>query len=549
MTEERTVFKIWNNFRTKKTIVVVDASDNNLYENLILKASEKLQIDGSQLVLETDGTTIDENEALVMLNKEIFILLDKNEFWVPSVTNTTNTSSIMSLDTTLSAISTDSTDIPNTVIVLDTEESSHPQEKEYNECVCFVPNALINVDEAYDEKENKVGILNQPEKIITENFWRNFHIPWHKLPRTILNEIQTGGRGKHIEEEVLSLVLREMRTIQTRIPLNYFRIIVHKIIEKSPKTFQDVDDDGVVLGDGSSTLLLKLKDRNNYKNQLVKRKHDTAINEIKKRRKTSEICIEETSQIEKKSSPIEQRSIEHKITDINRDYENLSDIELELLLEETYEKQRMLIDKILPIIQMKSMWPCFFQRRFIFWHYQRLMGHSLNQLETAMKMKIDRLLDYLHMKKYIGKTPIEASDTEKYMNLLKGLTKHFREVFDYILKTLKSQDQVNEVESLRPCLIFVEDDSKYYIVIEKIIVNDGTTDFIDALKQCYGCFYIFNMKYPERALSTMEFLQRYFMKTHPSTGTKASTSGTNKNSVIRFLKNFAEFITKDNNSN
>ncbi|KAF2902361.1 hypothetical protein ILUMI_03820 [Ignelater luminosus] len=49
------LFKVWNVTRQKKVFAVLNSNDQQLYVNLVLKASEKLELDGSTLVLESDN--------------------------------------------------------------------------------------------------------------------------------------------------------------------------------------------------------------------------------------------------------------------------------------------------------------------------------------------------------------------------------------------------------------------------------------------------------------------------------------------------------------
>ncbi|KAF2901427.1 hypothetical protein ILUMI_04760 [Ignelater luminosus] len=52
------LFKVWNITRRKKVFIVLNSDDQQLYVNLVLKASEKLELDGSTLVLESDGARL-----------------------------------------------------------------------------------------------------------------------------------------------------------------------------------------------------------------------------------------------------------------------------------------------------------------------------------------------------------------------------------------------------------------------------------------------------------------------------------------------------------
>ncbi|KAF2891526.1 hypothetical protein ILUMI_14647 [Ignelater luminosus] len=76
------LFKVWNITRQKKVFVVLNSDDQQLYVNLVLKASEKLELDGSTLVLESDGTIIDDDHVLRHLEKETLILLEKDQKWI-----------------------------------------------------------------------------------------------------------------------------------------------------------------------------------------------------------------------------------------------------------------------------------------------------------------------------------------------------------------------------------------------------------------------------------------------------------------------------------
>ncbi|KAF5278248.1 hypothetical protein FQR65_LT15737 [Abscondita terminalis] len=91
------LFKIWNVNRTKKVCVVISSDQENKCEQLIFKANQKLEINGSVLVLESDGTLVDDDNALMCLKKEIFLLLQCNEFWSPVSPPPSKTSSFASV--------------------------------------------------------------------------------------------------------------------------------------------------------------------------------------------------------------------------------------------------------------------------------------------------------------------------------------------------------------------------------------------------------------------------------------------------------------------
>ncbi|KAG5900594.1 hypothetical protein JTB14_017452 [Gonioctena quinquepunctata] len=61
----------------------------------------------------------------------------------------------------------------------------------------------------------------------------------------------------------------------------------------------------------------------------------------------------------------------------------------------------------------------------------------------------------------------------------------------------------------------------YVYFKKKNIGNDGEATFLDALKVAYALYFILNKKYPKDLSTTMEFLQRMFLKIHPDSGSKS----------------------------
>ncbi|KAG5865544.1 hypothetical protein JTB14_009253 [Gonioctena quinquepunctata] len=93
--------------------------------------------------------------------------------------------------------------------------------------------------------------------------WSNFKIPWNKLTFDVLNHCKEGKR----EKQIIHTVVHEMRQIKTKIPMKAFKYVAKQLLEKYPNTFRDIDNDGVVIGDGTHSAITKLSDRNHYLNR------------------------------------------------------------------------------------------------------------------------------------------------------------------------------------------------------------------------------------------------------------------------------------------
>ncbi|KYQ51957.1 hypothetical protein ALC60_08935 [Trachymyrmex zeteki] len=76
------LFKVWSANRKQKVSLIINSSENILSE-LIAKSNIKLGITGSILVMEKDGTVVDENDVLKLCCAETFMLLQSDESWSP----------------------------------------------------------------------------------------------------------------------------------------------------------------------------------------------------------------------------------------------------------------------------------------------------------------------------------------------------------------------------------------------------------------------------------------------------------------------------------
>lgn len=97
------LFKVWSANRKQKISLVINQSDNMLSE-LITKSNNKLGINGSTLVMEKDGTNVDDNDVLKFCSGETFMLLQAEEFWSPQ--NETELHSTASCDILSDSMST-----------------------------------------------------------------------------------------------------------------------------------------------------------------------------------------------------------------------------------------------------------------------------------------------------------------------------------------------------------------------------------------------------------------------------------------------------------
>ncbi|KAK1168812.1 hypothetical protein AOXY_G9688 [Acipenser oxyrinchus oxyrinchus] len=75
-----------------------------------------------------------------------------------------------------------------------------------------------------------------------------------------------------------------------------------------------------------------------------------------------------------------------------------------------------------------------------------------------------------------------------------------------------------------PCIIFCGDSlltaSRLMLSIDKVVVTEQLTNFVEALLMMFASYYCLNIHYPSELGATLEFLQRCIFKINPDKGTK-----------------------------
>lgn len=107
---------------------------------------------------------------------------------------------------------------------------------------------------------------------VSENTWNSFEIPWRCFSKSVLDDCKNGKRNPLTISTIVHTIVDRVREIEVFVPTKAFKVIAKKMVDLYPAMFQDVDDDNIVLGDGSHTITQKLIERNNYLNRPHKRR-------------------------------------------------------------------------------------------------------------------------------------------------------------------------------------------------------------------------------------------------------------------------------------
>lgn len=398
-------FKIWSGDRVKKTAIVLN-KDENLYENLILKASQKLNINGSKIVLESDGTDIDECEVLEAFHKETLVLLEPNEFWVSH-----NAPQCFDLSS------------PNasTISLQDLDTAS-----------------LLSSDCSSTD-------LNNPPST-----WMNFEINWSVIPTPVLVACANGNKSKALVNAVINSVVDQMREIKTEISSKGFHILSRKLADKYPKIFMDRDDDDIIVGEGYFTTFKKLLDRNNYLNRQnpSKKRSLLKVSLPQKRRSLNSktACVNWQPEISELATKEEAECIRQKLK-LNQFKTEEEIIEA---LNATYYEQRVLLNNSIPqpptMNEIEDKFPHLLVEKYIYWHFEKLMNFKIEMLTNKMLKKYHKILSFGLLNKLIPSLNLQQNDQEsdKLKNSLKIIASYFKENLTIFLKEYEVSTPTNK---------------------------------------------------------------------------------------------------------
>ncbi|XP_058467061.1 uncharacterized protein LOC131439955 isoform X2 [Malaya genurostris] len=321
------IIRICNSSR-KKTIIKTYPKVTYLIE----KAQRYFHEDFSRIVLEDDGSTILDDEVVDACADGglLLMLLNDNECWKPPKSPSLVTASAPSTfdiyddvqivnlqnDIESNAPTSDGTN-PSTSNVpvepfesapkfissncLETIDKAPPSSTtQYflssnnhsildHQCDVFPPSRALkrSFDVIENEPNESTEIQTNPVLLVAKNrktsridasttlLLSQFEIDWSIIPFDIISQLENTTESVLNETDYnrfVDHIVGQTRNITTSTPLSVYRQIAQVIVNKY-NFFIDVDDDGIIIGNGCSSLIEKLKNRNSYLNRAHKSGH------------------------------------------------------------------------------------------------------------------------------------------------------------------------------------------------------------------------------------------------------------------------------------
>lgn len=400
-TNKKKIFQIWNRERNEKksfasfpTINEVIKKGNFFFYflnlNLIIFFFEflanEIGLAGQNLVLEENGTEIEDDEVLEFFNdqKHIFILLN-NEKWIPPNFAEREISTVLPSGRSISPSTSES---PSTSISI--SQSS------------FDSNTLFS----------------------------DFEIPWHKMSpavQTLLTNKKILGKELN---SFANVIVDEMRKYSTQISMKEFRIIANDIAKQKPDSFLEKDTNGMCITTTPVALTEVLRNRNNTLNRSpkIERTDNVHIKYRKRMKVFKETCnnweseysdgSESLSSMEEKKHYMQKISAEKFISSEDRQ-------KIKAFMKDCFKLQRLFLNDLTNIPQIDNIiteWPYIIDDEILASHFEQLMKvheekFSLKFIETKIK-----LLKFFKI------------EDNGYQDIIKHISNHFNENVEYLFK-------------------------------------------------------------------------------------------------------------------
>ncbi|KAJ8685892.1 hypothetical protein QAD02_021685 [Eretmocerus hayati] len=207
------LLKVWTfDRRIKKCIVIRDLDGETLINDAIAQADKKLGIIGKRLVLESDGTEVDDGIILKKFKNETLIVLQNNETWQPPDQPTSIPVEIILFS---------NQNQPLAPVDMNSHENVRQIEEVNNEEIPQVPNeaAVIQQPQHESGEQSQDGENVQPvdrnndsgEAVIPVqcalqirniSSWDDFKIFWEFFNPSLLEKLENGDREPSISTNV-----------------------------------------------------------------------------------------------------------------------------------------------------------------------------------------------------------------------------------------------------------------------------------------------------------------------------------------------------------
>lgn len=365
-----------------------------------ISASIKLKIQGHVLVLEVDGTPVDYDEVLMYVHDKVLLLLLKSEEWV-SASDQASAAQVLSVS------------------------ADEPHQRVEQEPYTEIPSVDASA------QSNHVNLVTANVVTHYEINWQDFQVPWHMLPSSIIANFESGK--KESVAQLIHTVIDVARGVSKKISAPAMKIISKKIVDKYPQAFEDRDDDGRTIGDGTHTIFQKLKGRYFYLNDDDGNGGPSPAKKSKKSKNPPE---------DDEPTLDESNQGEQAVQD-STDQKQLNEYTLKKADEEFYRLLQLCYKRISSYLNQKNTpsldavqrnWPVIFKSETIKWFFREQTELDVNLFGEKLSEKAEKILTALYNKK-CGFVPVVTKNQPGGLNALERVSVHLKEDFSHFFKS------------------------------------------------------------------------------------------------------------------
>ncbi|XP_058828020.1 uncharacterized protein LOC131687939 [Topomyia yanbarensis] len=382
----------------------------------------------------------------------------------------------------------------------------------------------------------------------SEMKFREFSFNWSKISDNIigrLNRLQDYRDENPTKNIPLSLqlpkadtailtntIVEQLRCIDTEIPACTMERVARQIYSKYTG-LKFVDDDGYVNHQSHVALKHKLINRNSYLNRF-KNPDGPKISALDIRRNKN-VKAGTLKEYWVASSTSCSKDI---LSKLNRDDPKILNEEF-LSASQPYLRFRLDEPKLLNEIVIGL--PILRRRQLISFHFEKATGVSMLSLEKLFVAKRLKIVDFLRSRPK-NLLPEAHSDYDIIAALCALLGENVAELI--VQKEIGTQVSEITIECTGPVIVAVDlgnDSRVFYVFAEQTQITEGTNCVVMAISDLVAVHYIYNFMYMKNISKFLEFVQTYFFKIIPTTGSKSKA--TRKSKQQRLVQSVIEAIS------
>ncbi|KAJ8682452.1 hypothetical protein QAD02_018244 [Eretmocerus hayati] len=515
------LLKVWTcNRSTKKCITIADLNSPTLLNEVLARADQKLGIKGKRIVLECDGTEVDDELILKKFKDDRFIILEEDEEWLPPNSPTTPPVA----DTSQPLAQVDMNVDQNVQLIARNENGNI---EVLREPIGAVERSQDSDDNQSENVENHqpTAVTDEPAQPVNPlvqqalemrniSSWDDFVIHWESFSPNILKKLEHGDRDDTTINKCVEKVVEEMRYFTEELVQNDFVNVAKMMLATYPKTFEDRKPDGTRLGNGYNSLVKRLKNRNThvtrFREKSLNQTLGIELRQVKAIEAIKSGCLQWQPNYPQGETAHSQEERRVRLLDFNNPtylQKRIEDFTL------SFAHQRLYLNNQKDKPEARNVvlrWPILKEPDFQLEHFKILTGVTLENILTRFLNDIDIVLEYGRKRK----DPIVASDdndpANRQVTVVKIIFAHFGEAFDLLIR--ENSDEADDIPKLDYPIILksVGDNVKYSLLVDQTFINQ-TQDLLCALVLLITAYFVYNRSYPKHSACFLEFFQMRYL--------------------------------------